>query len=79
MIGWIKSLFAWRVVRVHACWIYEENSISGRRRVWTIDGAGHAPLDWTWLLTGREMPDIDGHPAWRSRLRNTLPDGWQWA
>jgi hypothetical protein len=40
---------------------------------------GYSPLNMIWLLDGKGMPLIDGMPAWRSRYRNQMPDGWYWS
>lgn len=79
MIRWLKSLFAWRLVREAAVWHYYENGVTGRRSAHRIVTGGHSPLDWDWLLSGKDCPLVNGLPAWRSAYRNTLPDGWYWA
>lgn len=75
----IRAWFAWECPRpAQGCWIYLENTVTGRRQAVVVDGAGYQPLDWEWLLAGRGMPLIDGIAAWRSRYRDTLPDGMRW-
>ena len=47
----IRSWFAWRTVRDSGVWLYEENTVTGARRVSRI-GGGHQPQDLTWLSGG---------------------------
>lgn len=43
MLRWIKSLFAWRTVKSSSCWVYRENTITGRRKaIWKR--TGYAPM-----------------------------------
>jgi hypothetical protein len=79
MMRWLRSLFAWRFVRVSGIWEYEENAVTGARRASNWCRGGYSPLDWHWLLAGNGMPRIDGVAAWRSAYRNSLPDGMYWA
>jgi hypothetical protein len=37
MLRWLRSLFAWRTVMRYGPWRYEENSITGARRVPGLD------------------------------------------
>lgn len=47
MIRWFKSLFAWHVQRDTGKTVYEENLITGARRVWQRHG-GYQPIDQSW-------------------------------
>ena len=52
---WAASWFAWRTVRSAGCWVYQENAITGKRRMFMMGpdcGAGYEPGDWEWLDTG---------------------------
>jgi hypothetical protein len=46
---WIKSLFAWETRRDTGVWIYQENMVTGARRIVRIARAGHQPCDFSWL------------------------------
>lgn len=48
MLAWVRSLFAWRVVRDTGVWVYQENAVTGRRRVLRF-GDGWQPVDAAWL------------------------------
>lgn len=52
MIRWLLSLFAWREVHDqglwHGVWSYQENRITGKRRVVRV-GGGYNPIDHDWL------------------------------
>lgn len=51
MIRWLRSLFAWRVVRQSGVWVYCENSVTGRRSArWR--GGCYGPLDRTFMRQG---------------------------
>ncbi|SNT19723.1 hypothetical protein [Sphingopyxis indica] len=80
MIRWFKSLFAWRFDHQSGAWSYWINDVTERREA--RSEGGYSPLDWEWLLAmgldEERNPLIDGIPAWRSRYRNSLPDGWVW-
>lgn len=60
MLQYIKSLFAWRVVRETPVWIYMENTVTGRRKAIEIAGAGWQPVAVTWLQD-RDGWAIDRH------------------
>jgi hypothetical protein len=77
MKRWLKSLFAWRHAFDAGVFTYEQNEITGKRRAFRCSN-GYSPLDMQWLIEGAGMPDIDGTPAWRSRYRGMLPQGWVW-
>jgi hypothetical protein len=79
VVWWLRSLFAWRLVKSNGIWDYEENAVTGQRQAWRRFTGVYSPLNWDWLLAGQGMPKIDGLPAWRSSLRDTLPDGQRWA
>ncbi len=66
MLRFIRSLFAWRTVRVAGVYAYEQNAITGARRAVRINSGGHSPVDLDWLDAGKGHPTIDGIPAWRS-------------
>ena len=48
MIRWLRIIFAWETKRDSGVWIYQENRITGARRVF-YRGAGYQPLDVHWL------------------------------
>lgn len=51
MARWFRSLFAWRPVRNTGVWLYEQNSVTGRRRA--IDAGGcYQPLDRSFMRDG---------------------------
>lgn len=52
MIRWLRSLFAWRLVRVAGVWAYERNAVTDARRARRILPGGHSPLDRQWLEGG---------------------------
>lgn len=69
MIRWLRSLFAWRVVRLEGVWLYEANQVTGQRRAFRVVSGGYSPLDLDWLDgAGPRVPhpEINGRPAWRS-------------
>jgi len=51
MITFLRSLFSWRTVRDTGVHFYQENAITGARRVLRRDG-GYQPVDRAWLRTG---------------------------
>jgi len=51
MIRWIVSLFAWRTVWDSGIRRYQQNGVTGLRRVRTY-GAGYQPIDLAWLYGG---------------------------
>lgn len=46
---WIKSLFAWETRRDTGVWLYQENMVTGARRIVRIAGSGYQPRDFSWL------------------------------
>lgn len=77
MTRWLKSLFAWRFVADTGVWRYEENSVTRKRRAYSV-GGGHQPRANAWLLgltdhlpgspflldsSGRVIPPPRGEPA----------------
>ena len=64
MLRWLKIQFAWRQVRDSGVYIYEENEITGQRRVIPYSLA-YQPLDRVWLAN---RPSPTGpHPQPRKR------------
>lgn len=51
MLNWLKSLFAWRGVRNTGVHSYEQNTVTGARRVVRI-AEGWQPVDHYWLCSG---------------------------
>lgn len=52
MIRWLRSLFAWRIVKDTGVHLYCVNSVTGQRRV--VEGdEGYQPIDHNWLETGQ--------------------------
>ena len=49
MIRWLRSLFAWRDAFCTGVWLYQENSVTGRRRLVRVLDHGHQPIDRRWL------------------------------
>lgn len=46
-IDWIKSHFAWKLVRKHVVWHYYENTITGERYACRVSRCWSPPdLDW---------------------------------
>lgn len=52
MLSFIRSLFAWRTIRDHGMWRYQENGVTGARRALRIEDEAYAPLDVRWLEAG---------------------------
>jgi hypothetical protein len=52
MIRWLRSLFAWRDVRQAGKWLYQENAVSGARRVVPAFIGGISPINSQWLKGG---------------------------
>ncbi|MDE2434734.1 MAG: hypothetical protein KGM49_00605 [Sphingomonadales bacterium] len=48
MIRWLKSLFAWKLVRDQGVWRYYENAVTGQRKAERISSCW-SPLDRDWL------------------------------
>lgn len=48
MIRYLRSLFAWKMVRDSGVWLYYENAITGERTA-TRYSACFQPLDLEWL------------------------------
>ena len=48
-MAWFRSLFAWSTVRDTGCWAYQENRVTGERRVVRSSPAGYQPVDLSWL------------------------------
>lgn len=50
---WLRSLFAWETRRDTGVWLYQENAVTGARRI--IRGAAHGyqPCDFVWLEGAR--------------------------
>jgi hypothetical protein len=65
MIRWLRSLFAWRLVRDQVVWGYWENAVTGQRRAILQITAGQ-PLDFDWLRAGAGRPYVLGRngKAW---------------
>lgn len=66
MLRWVRSWFAWRRAFEAGVWLYEENTVTGRRRATRIESGGHSPVDFDWLDAGIGHPLINYCPAWRS-------------
>lgn len=52
MWRWLKSQFAWEIVRDSGVYIYEENTVTGARRAITYSLC-YQPLDRAWLANRR--------------------------
>lgn len=52
MFRWMRSLLAWRVVDDTGVWIYEQNSITGNRRIVRRSYSVHQPVNRAWLKGG---------------------------
>ena len=50
MIKYIKSLFAWNVIKLQGVWILWENAITGNRDVTRWSKVGHSPYPSYWLF-----------------------------
>lgn len=55
MIGWLRSLFAWRTVEDTGVWRYQQNAVTGRRRLLRV-GPGLQPVARQWLEGGPLKP-----------------------
>jgi hypothetical protein len=44
-----RSLFAWETRRDTGVWLYQENTVTGARRIVRIAGTGYQPCDFKWL------------------------------
>lgn len=52
---WLKSIFAWRTVADTGVWLYEQNDITGARRVCRV-GGGHQPQAMGWVERRTDDP-----------------------
>ena len=50
MLDKIKALFAWRTVFRSGCYAYQENGVTGKRRLVRTTSGGHSPYDEDWLM-----------------------------
>jgi len=49
LMRWLRSLFAWETRRDTGVWLYQENMVTGSRRIIRIARAGYQPCDFAWL------------------------------
>jgi hypothetical protein len=56
MLRWVRSWFAWNRVFVAGVWLYEQNTVTGRRRASRIDSSGYSPINFDWLDAGSRHP-----------------------
>ncbi|MFN7340224.1 MAG: hypothetical protein ACK5VI_03980 [Opitutia bacterium] len=52
MIRWLRSIFAWETRRDTGVWLYQENTVTGERRITRISRCGYQPCDFGWLRQG---------------------------
>ena len=52
MINYIKSLFAWKLVRDEGSSFYYENTITGKRKAWKFRNANYHLGSTNWLKGG---------------------------
>ena len=52
LINWVKSIFAWKEVHISLCYSYQENEITGSRRVRGGVRGGYIPYNKRWLSGG---------------------------
>lgn len=48
----LRSLFAWRIVRETPVYVYQENTVTGRRRAVRVVPGGYVPINEQWLEGG---------------------------
>ena len=48
---WFRALFAWETCRDTGFWLYQENKLTGARRIIRISSSGYQPIDEKWLNT----------------------------
>jgi hypothetical protein len=48
----IAAFFAWRTVKDTGVNVYQQNAVTGRRRVLRAPGSGYQPVDTRWLAGG---------------------------
>jgi hypothetical protein len=46
---WFRALFAWETCRDTGVWLYQENKLTGARRIIRISYFGYQPIDNRWL------------------------------
>lgn len=49
MIRWLRAIFAWETRRDTGVWLYQENAVTGQRRITRISPCGYQPSDFGWL------------------------------
>lgn len=58
MIRWLRSLFAWRMVRRSGAYAYYENAVTGQRWAGRWADGGWSPIDHDWLLRREPRPRV---------------------
>lgn len=53
MRNFIKSLFAWREIHDTGVYSYQQNAITGGRRIRRINAGGYQPINDAWLNGGQ--------------------------
>lgn len=50
---WMRVCLAWRTVREAGVYAYQQNDVSGSRRIIRLNTGCHSPMDLAWVKTGR--------------------------
>lgn len=56
--GALREPFAWQDVRDTGRWLYQENAVTGSRRVHSSGSGGHQPISRGWLQGGSFDPGV---------------------
>lgn len=59
-LRWFKSLFAWKQIRNTGVWLYEENTVTGKRRATLINTGCWQPMDRTFMRKGDKVRQYNG-------------------
>jgi hypothetical protein len=46
---WFRAFFAWETHRDTGVWLYQQNKVTGARRVVRVHFSGYQPVDLRWL------------------------------
>lgn len=75
---WLRAPFAWRRDHIAGFYSYEENAITGERRVQRCVCGGYSPIDLDWVLRRDKMevtPPFAVRPA-PPPMRIIKSGGW---
>lgn len=49
LVRGLRAVFAWQTIRDTGCWLYQQNSVTGGRRIRRSQPGGHQPIDASWM------------------------------